>query len=973
MFDIKVIDIKILIHKNFKNMLMFVYFATFVVPLSLALNETCLKNNNKIINDFMDIILENGEQIITFAGFNKYRDLKLDCNRKYENENSSQIIFIPKIEILLNEDFKFEKMLTKIEDFQIYVKNMKGISFYEELISEINESTSFVNIFFFFGKLEAYLNETKIIPQMQCNQETFLNKTSSIQRFDILSFDQIVYPQEGVCAHVFQKCLARVILFDNIINSHLIKNRLSFLNKNKTFIPKLEYLGFELFYESLTSSLIDKYLFQNIRYLLLSRNLLGIESDLLNVFKSLRSIDFEILNLREFFHSSNKWLENLNNGSNIFLRSKINAKRTQKFMILRFSYLYEIATFYKPYTYGTEDICLFKKFPHSHLVVPILNSGNKMRCSCTIKWLQSYYYLYTEKLNLTWDFELFFEERSKPLGDVKFLFQYCGFHDDLECDFIKLFKSCSLIADKKSYHEFQDTEIFILMKWLEYIFLVILQPLFGFIGIINNSLVLVVVKNKDKKNILKDPMYLHIRLNSFFNIICSSIMILSILNTCISHNTFFTAFCSNVSTMRWTQYFKIIVHFYLGSVARTCMNVSFIFFSLSRFILVSNMKEKRFFKKFSNMSFSFYACMLIFLSFLLNLYKLFQYEINWSMSHFFDFPDDRFGEAFHCNIVRFTPICKLFESFKIVNNAFNDIILFLLSIGIDLFLLKYFHLNIDHKIRLRNIHADNSDLIKKKKKVNRMVLASGVVFFISHMPEFVVTIINLAFNRYISVCLYMRFSCELLSEISQFFGLISINFTFFLLLIFDNNFRESFICLKNKVKSKCWKKHCDKQRVDGPRSADVPVGERGLTRPLPCTDGQNEQAVLNEDLNGAVVLTELLNEPAFLTEGLYEALALTEALNEPGVLTEGLYEAVALTEVLNEPGVLTEGLYEALALTEALNEPGVLTEGLYEALALTEALNEPGVLTEGLYEAVVLTEVLNEPSVLTECINGLAI
>jgi hypothetical protein len=170
-----------------------------------------------------------------------------------------------------------------------------------------------------------------------------------------------------------------------------------------------------------------------------------------------------------------------------------------------------------------------------------------------------------------------------------------------------------------------------------------------------------------------------------------------------------------------------------------------------------------------------------------------------------------------------------------------------------------------------------------------MVLANGVVFFISHMPEFVATMINLYFNKYISVCYYMGFSCELLSEISQFFSLIYINFTFYLLLIFDNNFRESFVCLKNKMKSKCWKKQSDKQRVDGPRSGNVRVAERGLTRlELACTDAKSEPAILAEILNGALVLTEVLNEPAVLIEGSNGTLDRTEMLNEPAVLTEGL-------------------------------------------------------------------------------------
>ena len=156
------------------------------------------------------------------------------------------------------------------------------------------------------------------------------------------------------------------------------------------------------------------------------------------------------------------------------------------------------------------------------------------------------------------------------------------------------------------------------------------------------------------------------------------------------------------------------------------------------------------------------------------------------------------------------------------------------------------------------------------------------------MPEFVVTIINLYFNKYISVCLYMNFSCELLSEISQFFRLIYINFTFYLLLIFDNNFRESFVCLKNKMKSKCWKRQSDKQRVDGPRSGNVRVAERGLTRlELACTDAKSEPAVLAEGSNGTLVLPEVLNDQAVLIEGSNGALVLTEVLNEPAVLIEG--------------------------------------------------------------------------------------
>ena len=91
-----------------------------------------------------------------------------------------------------------------------------------------------------------------------------------------------------------------------------------------------------MLYESLTSNILDKYLFQNIRHLILSKNLLGIESGLLNEFKPLISIDLESLNLREFLHSGNEWLENFNNGVNAFGKTKNKYKN----QILRFFYIY---------------------------------------------------------------------------------------------------------------------------------------------------------------------------------------------------------------------------------------------------------------------------------------------------------------------------------------------------------------------------------------------------------------------------------------------------------------------------------------------------------------------------------------------------------------------------------------------------------------------------------------------------------
>ena len=151
-----------------------------------------------------------------------------------------------------------------------------------------------------------------------------------------------------------------------------------------------------------------------------------------------------------------------------------------------------------------------------------------------------------------------------------------------------------------------------------------------------------------------------------------------------------------------------------------------------------------------------------------------------------------------CKVPHFN--CKLFDTLKIINMSINDIIFFVLNIFFDLFLLKHFNAAIDHKISLRNHNADNTDLLNKKKKVNKMVIANGIVFFISHLPDFIVTILILVFREKVSFFCASQFSCDLINDEAKFFNLISIVSVFYILLIFDRNFKESFKCRLYKLK-----------------------------------------------------------------------------------------------------------------------------------------------------------------------------
>ena len=77
-----------------------------------------------------------------------------------------------------------------------------------------------------------------------------------------------------------------------------------------------------------------------------------------------------------------------------------------------------------------------------------------------------------------------------------------------------------------------------------------------------------------------------------------------------------------------------------------------------------------------------------------------------------------------------------------------------------------------------------------------MLLISGCVFFLSHFPQFLFTLL-MTFNleRIVNFCLN-KSSCDIVNEITGFFTLLIITFQFFIFLRFNHNVRKSFQDLK---------------------------------------------------------------------------------------------------------------------------------------------------------------------------------
>ena len=224
--------------------------------------------------------------------------------------------------------------------------------------------------------------------------------TTSLAQFSYLYFDKVIYPRDGVCPLVFLGGTFFLISFSDITNSLIHSNHLRFLptllveDKFKS-MDKLKVLIFEVYFESMSETLLNRKLFYNVNHIKFD----GLLSDVANEglflkrFEQLNMITLALSNMREFFHKGTKWIELLNGHVYADLnKTDINLDQDleSSMKTLRFVYRKSKVTFDSIYSYPREDFCLFKSFPHANLVMPIIMPGARLKCTCTLKYLQMY-------------------------------------------------------------------------------------------------------------------------------------------------------------------------------------------------------------------------------------------------------------------------------------------------------------------------------------------------------------------------------------------------------------------------------------------------------------------------------------------------------------------------------------------------------------------------------------------------------
>ena len=272
----------------------------------------------------------------------------------------------------------------------VKLTNLNGFDLQTNPNSVFKKHTRLIMLILEDSNMAFYLNKTTWITNEYCTRDYFshgINKLFADAEY--LLFENLLYTQK-VCPLVFSNASTSQIWFSAISSSLIYKNELEFLqvNESDTSIRNLNLLRIEVAYVVITERIISKSVFKYIKTLYISGFFYGIDSGLFTNLKHIKTIVLKADSLELTLNQGLNWLEHLNTDIN-FTRKKADLDRAIYIKLYEEAYAFK-----KLYAYPDTDLCMYKDFPHSRLIYPIVLSQQYLNCTCTIVWLIQYSRLY---------------------------------------------------------------------------------------------------------------------------------------------------------------------------------------------------------------------------------------------------------------------------------------------------------------------------------------------------------------------------------------------------------------------------------------------------------------------------------------------------------------------------------------------------------------------------------------------------
>jgi hypothetical protein len=140
-------------------------------------------NNQTYSKDLVGFHNSYGEVIIIFKKFTHFAEIYATCQRQYNLNDISNLLFVPARPILLERDFNLDNLIVYdplLNRYDIFINNIKGIEFFNSSGFLTYDSLRPNQIFAYFDltNLDMYLNNTH--PITSCSYLTLANMTTSL-------------------------------------------------------------------------------------------------------------------------------------------------------------------------------------------------------------------------------------------------------------------------------------------------------------------------------------------------------------------------------------------------------------------------------------------------------------------------------------------------------------------------------------------------------------------------------------------------------------------------------------------------------------------------------------------------------------------------------------------------------------------------------------------------------------------------
>lgn len=576
--------------------------------------------------------------------------------------------------------------------------------------------------------------------------------------------------------------------------------------------------------------------------------------DIFRSFQMLRLIEFGVINMKGFLHSTNGtlWIEYLNYNAKYDLdRLNHNISRAEiefilsRILALNFvippneladSYLFP----YIGYYFEDRDFCLFARFPHNQLVVPHIQIYSKqLNCSCTLVWLLKYTSKFYPYYNLTSTNEYYMMdednlcnyENNKAFNDA---YQACDFENRLsKCQF-------QVVNYHDAYFDMYDIKNAIISA--KNLLIVQIGPLASSIGLLSNILIVAIlfrnrhVKRraclvKDRVVLLDNSFYKYILANSIVCIIYCTIFLLDTTIVCtptpfVDYDIFyFNKYTHNNCLIK-----RCTISF-IGSSLKILSNFILIQISINRYTLIGRGHSKKL-VSFSQIGTVKFLVIFSSISFLLSIIVVFQLLIlshprspvtmhqDWFVneSHtgaepwLYKYEYYPFYLSYFTTYNNKSSIVKqlnyelpMILTFTVIHDMFSYALFCILSLVIDVLTAYKLRETIKkHREMIAQINTtDNSNNIDRAEiKSIVMIIMNSVVNFILRSPELlsIVAFVFFDLNPYVfkSICLMFN-QCLTLYDLSNIFFFLSMSFCLIFYVKFNNCFRDAFYELLNHV------------------------------------------------------------------------------------------------------------------------------------------------------------------------------